>query len=104
MVIRVHPQNSRRPSTAARSAATVRPNGGQNWTDLTGAGARAQKVHQDLHVLLMNPTDGDEFYIGGDGGLWRTTNGGTSFINANGNMNITQFYAVGTDASGTRPR
>ena len=46
-----------------------------------------------------DPTETNTFFVGSDGGLWRSTNGGSSFQNANGNMNITQFYAIGVDPS-----
>jgi photosystem II stability/assembly factor-like uncharacterized protein len=82
---------------------TIRPhksvNGGSNWTVLTAPWGGSQQVHQDIHSLLMHPTEPDTFYIGGDGGLWKSENGGSSFINLNGNLNVTQFYAIGVDAN-----
>ncbi len=69
-------------------------NGGGAWTNLTGDWGSSQKVHQDTHFLLMNPADSNEFYVGCDGGVWKTTDGGTSFANLNANLNLTQFYAV----------
>ena len=35
--------------------------------------------------------------MGGDGGLWRTDNGGFNFVNLNNNLNLTQFYDVTID-------
>lgn len=60
---------------------------------ITGWGG-SQKVHQDTHVLVYSKTNGFRFWVGGDGGLWRTDNGGASFTNLNSNLNITQFYDI----------
>jgi hypothetical protein len=45
----------------------------------------------------MHPTDVDTFYVGCDGGIWKSTDGGNNFTNLNGNLNVTQFYAIGVD-------
>ncbi len=57
-------------------------------------GASYWVVHVDTHVLRYSTTNGGRYWIGNDGGLWRTDNGGTSFTNLNANLNITQFYDV----------
>jgi hypothetical protein len=97
MVLRVKVDD---PDTVYRG--TIRSfksvNGGLNWTDLTGGWGSGQKVHQDTHVMVMDPNDPLTYYTGTDGGLWKSTNGGTSFTNLNGNVNSFLFYAVGVDA------
>ncbi len=97
MVLRVHTTN---PDIVIRG--TIRNwrsmDGGVTWTDLSNGWGSSQKVHQDMHVLLMDPNNPDAFYTGGDGGLWKTENLGSSFSNKNGDLNITQFYAIGVDA------
>ncbi len=97
MVLRVHRTN---PSIVYRGTIRIwkSTNGGSTWADLSNGWGSSQKVHQDTHHLLMHPTAPETFYVGGDGGIWKSTNGGTSFTNLNGNLNITQFYAVGVDA------
>ncbi len=69
--------------------------GGTSWSDLTGNWGGSQKVHQDTHYFLMNPTNANEFYVGCDGGLWKTGDGGVNFSNLNTNLVMTQFYAIG---------
>ena len=98
MVLRVHRTN---PDIVVRGTIRIwRSNdGGVNWTDLSNGWGSSQKVHQDMHVLVMDETDANAFYAGGDGGLWKTSDLGATFANKNGNLNITQFYAVGVDAS-----
>jgi PKD repeat protein len=44
----------------------------------------------------------NRFWIGSDGGIWRSDDGGTSFLNMNANINVTQFYDIAvnpTDAN-----
>ncbi len=92
--LKVHPT-----STATVYRGTIQlfksTNSGGTWTNLTGAWGSTQKVHQDTHILLINPSNGNEMYVGSDGGIWKTTNGGTSFTSLNANLNFTQFYGIG---------
>ncbi len=94
MVVRVDPTDA---DVVVRGTVHVfrSVNGGGNWTDLSNNWGSAQKVHQDTHVLLFDPDNPGTFYVGSDGGLWKTTDNGTTFVNKNGNLNVTQFYAVG---------
>jgi hypothetical protein len=74
-------------------------NGGANWvlnTHWTGSGGKPY-VHADLHFVLYN--SGTTVYLGTDGGIARTTNGGTTYQTINGNMNIAQIYKMGQSAS-----
>ena len=97
MVLRVDPFDS---DTVYRGTVRVfrSINGGTSWSDLSNSWGSSQKVHQDTHALLMDPTQADTFYVGSDGGVWKSVNAGSSFINRNGNLNVTQFYAIGTRA------
>jgi PKD repeat protein len=69
-------------------------NGGSNWSlfaHWTGTGA--PYVHADIHDLDYR--NGSTVLAGTDGGVFQTTNGGTSFAAINGNMNIAQIYKIG---------
>jgi photosystem II stability/assembly factor-like uncharacterized protein len=74
-------------------------NSGASWSDLSGPWGPGQRVHQDTHALLLDPADPQAVWVGCDGGVWRTIDGGASFQNANGNLSVTQFYTVGVDAN-----
>ena len=52
-------------------------------------------VHADVHSIVSSPHDatGQTFFICTDGGLFRTTNGGTSFQTLNGGLNTSQIYS-----------
>lgn len=94
MFLAVHPKN---PSTIFRGTILVYKSvdGGATWSNLTNSWGPWQKVHQDTHALLIDPKKPDTMYVGSDGGIWKTTNGGTSFTNMNSNLSLTQFYDVG---------
>ena len=73
-------------------------NGGATWTLFThwyGGGGKPY-VHADVHDVQY--TSGTTIYLATDGGLFRTTNGGSSFTAINGQMNIAQIYKVGISA------
>ena len=91
--ISVHPSN---PDTlllgtirAARST-----NAGVSFTPLTSTWGSAQAVHQDTHVVRYSSSNPNRFWIGSDGGVWRSDDSGTSFQNMNANINVTQFYDI----------
>jgi hypothetical protein len=75
----------------------VSTNSGASQTWLTSGWGSAQKVHQDTHVLRYSRSNGNRFWVGSDGGLWRTDDGGATFVNLNSNLNLTQFYDVHID-------
>ncbi|HPA26549.1 MAG TPA: PKD domain-containing protein [Acidobacteriota bacterium] len=94
MALQVHNTN---PDIVYRGTVRIfkTENGGSTWKDLSGYWGPSQKVHQDTHALLMDPEDPNTIYVGCDGGIWKTVDGGTSFINLNSNLCLTQFYDVG---------
>jgi hypothetical protein len=89
----VHPTN---PQTIIVGA--IRPrrstNGGSAFTTLTNTWGSSQQVHQDTHVVRYSLNDSNRIWIGGDGGLWRSDNGASSWVNMNANLNITQYYDI----------
>ncbi len=56
-------------------------------------------VHPDLHKLAFHPTLKNNIYLTTDGGVFRSTDNGTSWFNINRNYGTIQFYdiAVGSD-------
>jgi photosystem II stability/assembly factor-like uncharacterized protein len=72
---------------------------GRSWTCLDwtqGCDGEFRKIHADQHVLLFHPADPTTLYIGNDGGLFRTRNGGASFESLNETLSLTQMvgYAM----------
>ena len=52
--------------------------------------------HVDDHALWINPDDSDHMYIGGDGGMYETVDGGANWSHFR-NLPATQFYRVTPD-------
>lgn len=74
-------------------------NGGANWTLNThwyGGGGKPY-VHADLHHVQY--ATGTMCFLGTDGGVARTSNGGTSWQTLNGTMNIAQIYKMGLSST-----
>jgi len=72
----------------------VSEDGGFSHSFLIEEWGQFQRVHQDVHVLVYDPNNPNRFWIGTDGGLWRTDNSGVFYTNLNANLNITQLYDV----------
>jgi len=74
------------------------------WTNVTGVYSNTPAaIHPDQHAIVAVPAAAGAtpkyiLYVGDDGGVYQTANEGKSFTQANGNLNLTQFYggAVGT--------
>ncbi|HVH33945.1 MAG TPA: PKD domain-containing protein [Tahibacter sp.] len=69
-------------------------NGGTTLTAMTSSWGTSQKVHQDTHVVRYSASNPNRFWVGTDGGIWRSDDGGLSYVNMNANLNITQFYDI----------
>jgi hypothetical protein len=53
-----------------------------------------QYVHSDIHAFVWDPFNSSSFFVGSDGGLSRTIDGGTTFTTINKGYNVTQPYSV----------
>lgn len=51
-------------------------------------------VHADHHVYQFLPNNPNTIFMGTDGGLFKSIDGGNTFIQLNRGLNITQFYSV----------
>ncbi|HEY7679675.1 MAG TPA: hypothetical protein VIC04_04090, partial [Terriglobia bacterium] len=64
---------------------------GASWLDL---GATAN-LHEDPRDVIFDPSDPQTFYLIGDSGVWRSSDGGNRFASLNQTLAITQFQTVG---------
>lgn len=69
-------------------------NGGTAWTQYSHwyGGFSKQYVHADQHIILYEPGSSNTIYFGNDGGIWRTSDGGTNIITKDYGYNVTQYY------------
>jgi photosystem II stability/assembly factor-like uncharacterized protein len=77
-------------------------NGGATWSNVDGQpffGEGTNKIHPDQHALAFR-SDG-KVWIGDDGGVYLYTPPRGVVENANGNLNITQFYNGFNAVNGT---
>jgi photosystem II stability/assembly factor-like uncharacterized protein len=78
-------------------------NGGVSWTNLTNnftvAGnytPNLSNTHPDQHAFTFLPGSASTIFIGNDGGIWKSTNSGTTFASLNSTLSFTMFvgYAL----------
>ncbi|MFC2101869.1 T9SS type A sorting domain-containing protein [Bacteroidota bacterium] len=71
-------------------------NGGTSWNINSHwyGGCSVPAVHADCHMLKFSPVDG-KFYACNDGGIYNTSNGGTTWTDYTETMTIGQIYKLG---------
>jgi photosystem II stability/assembly factor-like uncharacterized protein len=79
-------------------------NGGADWINLTKNWQRFSDgysfspseavAHSDQHVLVFAPMSPNVIYIGTDGGLSRSSDGGETFVSLNRTLSLTQFNSI----------
>ncbi|HYF29631.1 MAG TPA: T9SS type A sorting domain-containing protein [Chitinophagaceae bacterium] len=57
-------------------------------------GTTTKYVHADIHRLYMSPFSNSTVFACTDGGLFKTTNSGYSFVGLNGGLQTAQIYAT----------
>lgn len=62
---------------------------------------RSQKFHADQQSFAFQPGNGNIFYCGNDGGIWKTTNFGTTFTSLNSTLSLTQFIGISVNPTDT---
>lgn len=76
-----------------------------NWKKVasTNLASGSYYVHADLHYFVFDPKDPNTLYIGGDGGVGKSTNAGSDdikFVEANRGYVTSQFYGVAFSPEG----
>jgi PKD repeat protein len=76
-------------------------NGGDNWSLNAHwyGGGGAPYVHADVHDLIFVPGSGSAFYAACDGGVFRTTNGGSAWTDLSNGLEIAQLYRFSNSAT-----
>ncbi|HEX8127995.1 MAG TPA: carboxypeptidase regulatory-like domain-containing protein [Pyrinomonadaceae bacterium] len=76
--------------------------GGDSWNSLTknfsgtnfGYNPFGSNTHPDQHALVFHPNDPNTIYVGNDGGISVSTNGGATFASLNASLTLTQFVGI----------
>ncbi|MGI9105390.1 MAG: DUF4214 domain-containing protein [Pyrinomonadaceae bacterium] len=80
--------------------------GGGTWTNLTKNfsyrassntypySPHSSTSHPDQHALAFDPANSNVIYIGNDGGLSKSTDGGATFVSQNGSFTLSQFVGI----------
>jgi hypothetical protein len=80
--------------------------GGNSWTNLTRNfvyrasnndypyGPFSSTSHPDQHAFAFAPNDPNTLYIGNDGGISKSSDGGASFASLNASLTLTQFVGI----------
>ncbi len=79
-------------------------NGGTSIDKITfwnpGSGQIPHHVHADLHTIAFHPTDPNTFWIGTDGGIYKSTDGGDNFVSLNNDLRVAQNYGIAIHPNG----
>ena len=65
-------------------------NSGTTFTDVGKVYLAPGVIHPDFHAVAF--TAANSFYVGNDGGMWKTANLGTAWTNLNNTLATTQFW------------
>lgn len=64
---------------------------GQTLTDLSPNTSPETSLHPDMHVIAFDPNDAQTIWVGNDGGVFRSTNGGSTWQSRNEGLATLQF-------------
>ncbi|NLJ07500.1 MAG: PKD domain-containing protein [Sphingobacteriales bacterium] len=75
--------------------------GGATWTLSAHwyGGGGAPYVHADIHAMAFDPKNPYALYIGCDGGIYYTKNGGVTYKDISQSMVTSQIYRIGSSAT-----
>lgn len=65
-----------------------------------GAGQIPQHVHADIHVVAFDPSNPANVFIGSDGGIFKSTDSGTTWTTLDNDLRVTQYYGIAAHPNG----
>ncbi len=72
----------------------VSTDGAATWSPLVEVYAAGASIHPDQHALVVPASAPGTLWVGNDGGLYRTTDGGATFEDFNDALGLIQFNGV----------
>ncbi|MCU7490651.1 MAG: T9SS type A sorting domain-containing protein [Ignavibacteria bacterium] len=78
--------------------------GGRSWAQKTNwyTYSGYAYVHADHHAMAIDPNNSSNIFLGTDGGIFKSSNKGTSWTDLNNDLYITQFYYGAVDPSANK--
>lgn len=68
--------------------------GGATWFDMSPNTSADTSLHPDMHAIAFDSQNYNTVWIGNDGGVWRSTDAGRTWINRNTNLATLQFTGI----------
>jgi len=96
-IITVDPMNADTVYLGGMGCAIARLTGGTTGTATSTCIAGG--MHSDTHAIVFDPTNPMRIWVGTDGGLALSTNGGAAWTKPNAGLSTLQFYQVCVDAN-----
>lgn len=94
--IRVHPKDPEQVYALGVSMGKS-TDGGKTWKQFEPADKASDWIHGDNHAMWFDPTDPQRIFLGNDGGVSITYDGGNKWTNFFSKIPTTQFYTVSYD-------
>ncbi len=94
LLIGVNPESSREVYIGHNEL--LRTTDGTNF-DYVGGGYWDQAMHVDFHIMRFSRSNPDYRYVGCDGGIYKSTDGGANWIDINAGLRTIQFYRIASD-------
>ncbi len=58
-------------------------------------------VHADQHIYYFDPNDSNTLFVGSDGGIFKSSDGGQNYENINSNFYVSQSYGIAVKPDGS---
>ncbi|NOZ26610.1 MAG: hypothetical protein GXP39_00970 [Chloroflexi bacterium] len=106
-VVSIHPTNPNivylggaanyiwQPVTRIKEVVVRSTDGGATWQDLSPNDAPEHTLHPDVHAIVFDPKNPNVVWVGTDGGVWRSADGGRTWVNRNNGLATLQFTGIG---------
>ncbi len=82
------------PTFAVKEVVIKTINGGNNWLDMSPNNSGTHTLHPDVHAITFDPQNHNTVWVGNDGGVWKSTDGGQTWQNRNTNLATLQFTGI----------
>ena len=93
LCVAANPTNAQEVMLGGQTQFMKSTNGGTSWAQI----AQEPETHVDYHDVIY--TNGSTCYIASDGGIYRSTDNGSSWDNLNNGLVISQMYGFGQSAT-----